>query len=100
MRMSLRLIVSLIVGISLVTSVFAFYQVRAAKQALRNDLARRAEILAESLAESVEPYLQSRSSKNLPRIVERFGNRQRLVGVAVYDDQGTPLAISSGSRRG
>ena len=96
MRMSLRLIVSLIVGISLVTSVFAFYQVRAAKQALRNDLGRRAEILAESLAESVEAYLQGKSSKNLPRIVERFGNRQRLVGVAVYDDKGTPLAITSG----
>ena len=96
MRMSLRLIVSLIVGISLVTCTFAFYQVRAAKQALRNDLDRRGQILAESLAESVEPYLQGALAKNLPRLVERFGNRQHLVGVAVYGAHGNPLAVTSG----
>ena len=61
MRLSLRLILSLVVGISLVTFVIARNEVRAEKRGLRADLVRRAEILAESLQEIVEPALERRS---------------------------------------
>lgn len=95
MRLSLRLIVFLVLGISLVTFVVARNQVRSEKRGLRADLGRRAEILAESLQELVEPALDSGSRDQLRHIVERFGNRERLAGVVVYDPHGGVLAESS-----
>lgn len=96
MRVRLRLIFSLIFGITLVALIFAYYQVREDKRDLRDELERRAEVLAESLEETVVPLVEKRSRKDLLRIVERFGNRERLAGVVVYDEKGTPLAITSG----
>ena len=43
--LSVRLIVSLIVGITLVSLGFSYYEVVGEKRALRSDLERRAEIL-------------------------------------------------------
>jgi trehalose 6-phosphate synthase len=59
-------------------------------------LERRAEVLGESLAGNIEPSLGKGSHKELQRIVERFGNRQHLAGVAIYDTQGEPIAITPG----
>ena len=95
MRMSFRLIFSLVIGVTLVSLLFAFYQVRAEKRGLRNDLQRRAEVLTESLQEAVEPLLEKRSRKDLQRVVERFGNRERLAGVAVYDHAGHAIGVTS-----
>ena len=92
MKITIRLIVSLIFVIALVAVVFSFYQVRAEKARLTSDLERRAIILAESLQESVIPLMQSNSLSRLNRLVERFGNRERLTGVVVFDKQGNALA--------
>jgi trehalose-6-phosphate synthase len=94
-RLSLRLILFLVVGITLVTFFLARNQVRSEKRGLRADLERRAEILAESLQEIVEPALEKGSHEQLRHIVERFGNRERLAGVIVYDAKGKVLAESS-----
>jgi trehalose-6-phosphate synthase len=94
-RLSLRLILFLVVGISLVTFFISRNQVRSEKSGLRTDLQRRAAILADSLQEIVEPALERGSRGELRRIVERFGNREQLVGVIVYNDQGNVLAESS-----
>jgi trehalose-6-phosphate synthase len=94
-RLSLRLILFLVVGITLVTFLVAWNEVRFEKRGLRADLERRAGILAESLQEIVEPALERGSRDQLRRIVERFSNRERLAGVVVYDDRGQILAESS-----
>jgi hypothetical protein len=96
MRISLRLIVSLIVGVTLLSAVFAVIQQKAEKRGLRNDLAKRAEILAESLGTNVEPLLTSRSRHNLQKIVTQFGNRERVTGIAVFDKSAARLAITPG----
>ena len=95
MRLSLRLILFLVVGISLVTFVISRNQVRSEKYGLRVDLQRRAEVLAESLQEIVEPALQRSSQPQLRRIVERYANKQQLAGVVIYDERGRVLAESS-----
>lgn len=92
MKITIRLIVSLIFVIALVAVVFSFYQVRTEKARLASELERRAIILAESLQESVIPLMQDGSLSRLNRLVERFGNRERLKGVAVFDTQGNALA--------
>jgi trehalose 6-phosphate synthase len=94
-RLSLRLILLLVVGVTLVTFLVARNEVRSEKRGLRADLERRAEILAESLQEIVEPALDRGSHEQLRRVVERFGNRERLAGVVVYDSRGEILAESS-----
>jgi alpha,alpha-trehalose-phosphate synthase [UDP-forming] len=93
--LSLRLIVSLIVGITLVSLGFSYYQVGREKRALRSDLERRAEVLGESAAGNVEKSWERGSERGLQRLVQRFGNREHLLGVAVYDRQGRTVAITS-----
>ena len=93
--LSVRLIVSLIIAVAGVSLLFSYHQVAVEKRGLKRDLSKRAEVLAESLQDSVEPLLERRSHKPLQRIVERFGNREHLTGVAIYGDHSEVLAASS-----
>ena len=93
--LSARLIISLIVGITLVSLGFSYYEVVGTKRALRSDLERRAEVLGESVAGNVEKSWENGSERGLQRLVQRFGNREHLLGVAVYDRQGRVVAITS-----
>src|ERR1700731_1540678 len=94
--LSVRLIVSLIVGITLVSLAFSYNEVQLEKRALRKDLELRAEGSGETLAGAVEPYLEKSSHRELQRIVDRFGTREPLQGMAIYDKQGTLLAATAG----
>jgi trehalose-6-phosphate synthase len=96
MRTTLKIVLPLIVSVAAVSLLYAAYQVRIEKRMLREDLSRRAEILGESLEESVEPLLGGAADKSLERLVERFGQREHLKGVAVYNAAGAALAITSG----
>jgi hypothetical protein len=55
MKLSIRLILFLVAGITVVTFIVSKNEVRWHKRGLRADLERRAEILSESLQEIVEP---------------------------------------------
>src|SRR5467141_2104169 len=96
MRTTLKIILPLIVSVAAVSLLFAAYQVRTEKRILRNDLSRRAAILGESLQENVEPLLERGQEKSLQPLVERFGQREHLKGVAIYDATGAVLAITPG----
>lgn len=92
--LSVRLIISLIVGITLVSLIFSYYQVAGEKRALRADLERRADTLGESLGGNVEKVWGTGSEQSLQRLVQRFGNREHLIGVVVYDRQAAVVAIT------
>lgn len=92
--LTVRLTISLIVGIILVSLFSSYYEARFQKQSLRRDLEHRAEDLGESLAGNIEPHLKKDSHKELQRIVEKFGNREHLAGVAIYNLQGKSIAIT------
>lgn len=96
MRLSFRLIFALVAVITLVSVLFSYYQFRAQKKGLQQDLQRRAQILGESLQESIEPVLEKHLYKNLQHLVERFGNREHLAGIAIFDQHETPIAITPG----
>jgi trehalose 6-phosphate synthase len=97
--LSARLIVSLIVGVTLVSLCTSYYQVLVQNRGLRKDLQRRAEVLGESLTKNVERDLardaQSTLKPTLKRTVQQFANREHLAGLAVYDPQGRPLAVTT-----
>ena len=95
MRLSLRLAFCLIAAISLVTFIVARYQSGEQEQDLRKDLETRAQDLGESLQQIIQPILESGSLNQLQPILERFGSREKVAGVAVYDTLGQSLAASS-----
>src|SRR5580704_3098258 len=94
--LSVRLIVSLIVGVTLVSSGFAYYEAVREKQALRSDLQHRAQVLSESLVGNVERAWNHGSTRDreLQQFVQQFGNREHLLGVAIYDRNGALIAIT------
>lgn len=96
MKITIRLIVSLLVVVALTAVVFSFYQVRTERIRLISEMERRAIVLAESLQESVIPLVHSNSLVKLKRLVGRFGNRERLRGVAVLDTQGNVIVSTAG----
>ena len=53
-------------------------------------------MLAESVAKSAEPLVESNSYRELQRLVDRFKDREQIAGIAVYSASGELLAISSG----
>ena len=92
MKITIRLVVSLVLVVGLVAVGFSLYQVREERIRLTSDLERRSIILAESIKESVIPLITSESSTKLDRLVQRFGNRDRFQGIAIHDAHGQLLA--------
>jgi alpha,alpha-trehalose-phosphate synthase [UDP-forming] len=93
--LSARLIVSLIVGITLVSLCTSYYQVMVLNRGLQKDLERRAEVLGESLGRNVERDLERDAQHTLQKTVQQFANREHLAGLAVYDPQGNPIAVTT-----
>jgi trehalose-6-phosphate synthase len=96
MRTTLKMVVPLIVSVAAGCLLFAAYQVHTQKRILRKDLSHRAEILGDSLQDSIEPLLDRKPDGSIQSLVERFGQRENLKGVAVYNMNGTILAATSG----
>lgn len=94
MRPSFRLICALVFVLALVSLLFTYFQFRADKQRRRLELQKDVQVLAESFQESVEPALAKGSRRDLQRIVERFGGRERLEGIAIYDPKQILIAMT------
>jgi alpha,alpha-trehalose-phosphate synthase [UDP-forming] len=94
--LSWRLIVALIIGVSLVSLASSWYEVQTAKEDLRRDLDRKAETLGESLAGTAELYLANQDRVGLEHLVERFSNREHLVGIGVYGPDEYALVLTPG----
>jgi len=94
MKITIRLIVSLVVVVALVALAFSLYQVNRERDRLVRDLERRASILAESFQETLAPLIQSGADSRLNRIANRFGNRERLSGTVIFDRQGNVITAT------
>ena len=69
-------------------------QVRQEKERLMVDLQRRASLLGESLKETIEPLMEKERPERFEKIMEKFGNRERLAGVAVYNVKDKLIAVT------
>ena len=96
MRITLRLIFFLVFVIATAAGGFSFWQASQEESRLKNELERRANIIADSLRESIEPLLSNSTADPVKRIVNKFSNRERLIGVSVIDLEGNLLAASTG----
>jgi trehalose 6-phosphate synthase len=80
--------------VTLVSLVSSWYQVREAKDDLRSDLERKVVTFGESTAATGEAYLQAGDRPGFQRFIQRFNNRDHLLGVTVYDREYFPLIVS------
>jgi alpha,alpha-trehalose-phosphate synthase [UDP-forming] len=98
MRTTLKVALPLVFSVAVVSLLFAGYQVRTERKNLRNDLSKRAELLAESLQESIEPQFEKNDrgvERFMQRTVDRFTQRENMKGIAVYQANGSALAMTS-----
>jgi trehalose-6-phosphate synthase len=96
MRTTLKIVVPLAVSVLCVSLLYGAYQVRAERRHLREDLARLSADLAENLQESLEGAPGRVTERSLSHLVEKSGQREHLVGVAIYDNSGVALAGTRG----
>jgi len=96
MHLGRRLMLSLFGAVAVVSMAFALYQVVAETHALKDEVQRQALVLAESQQAPAEQALQHGSPADLQALVNQFQNHERMAGVAIYDANGQPLAITSG----
>jgi alpha,alpha-trehalose-phosphate synthase [UDP-forming] len=94
MRLVIRLIGVLVLCILLVSVTSSYYQAQREKRSLRNELQKRAEVLADSLDDTVSRLAEVRGERELARLVQRFGNKEHLAGIAVYDKSFTAVATT------
>ena len=85
MRITFRIISSILIVISILVLLFTLLQVRQERERLTLDLERRASLFGETLKETIEPLIEKGQISRLQKIVDKFGNRERLGGLAIYD---------------
>ena len=95
MRANLRLIVSLVVSITFISLLFTAYQVRTESRVRRDELGRRARMLAEKLRAAIEQLPPQGSEQSLRRIVEGFGNPELPAAIVIYSTDGNPVLMSA-----
>ncbi|MDE2141534.1 MAG: trehalose-6-phosphate synthase [Elusimicrobia bacterium] len=96
MRVTLRLVASLVLAASLVVGASTAYQARREKTRMTVELDRRGGLLAESLRELAAPLAERKDAKGLSRLVKKYGGRERLMGLAVFGADGRALAVTGG----
>ena len=87
----MRLLVRLFAATSLVTILvmggFAYLEVREERTRLRQDLQRRATLIADAVREASEPLVARGARGGFERVLKRFGGADR--GIAIYDQFGS-----------
>jgi trehalose 6-phosphate synthase len=94
--LSLRLIIALILGVTVVSLGSSWYEVRTTKDALRQELDGKSETLGQSLAAEAELPLETGDTGRLENMVERFSARDHLLGIGIYGLDGTTLVATQG----
>ncbi len=94
MKQILLIICGTILAVSLVVISFTYTQVNQERLSLSADLQYRTRLLSDSLKESIEPNLLRNSTTTIQRIVDKFANRERVVGLTVFNSGGITLASS------
>ena len=94
MKQVILMVFIIVVAVSVVVLAFVFFQASEERLKLSGDLQYRTQLLADGLKESIEPLSVTNSTSTLQRIIERFENRERLVGLALYNSEALLLAAS------
>ncbi len=87
------IITAALVGVVL---LFTFIQLAQTRSSLTSDLEYRTSILADNIRASVEDAVREGDRAKAKSMIDRLGVRSGTIGVAVYGQDGAPLAVSEG----
>ena len=90
------MIVGVAVIVSLVVFVFTLRQVRQEEASMLDDLRLRTALLADSFKESIRPSYLNNATSTMQMVLDKFANRERLLGLAVYNNKSGIFAVSAG----
>jgi len=94
MKISARIILSLVLTTAVITSVFSYLQVQKEKENLIEELNNRAIIFSKGLQNSAIELLETNSPKRLNALIKRFSTQKKFIDVIVFDSLGMPVASS------
>jgi alpha,alpha-trehalose-phosphate synthase [UDP-forming] len=94
MKITVRLIVSLLFAAASVAAIFSYFQVRNERELMARELDARANVLAEGFEETIMTCVDAHDRTRLEQLLDRLGSRTKLLGIAVYDSAGIGLAAS------
>ena len=84
MKITLRLIISLLIATAAVVLSFSHIQTQAEERKLAEDLSLRSRLVAKSFKEAIEPFLeQTEHPDRIRKFIEKFKGHTRLVGIFV-----------------
>ncbi|MDO8552211.1 MAG: trehalose-6-phosphate synthase [bacterium] len=94
MKQVLQIAGSAVLVVILIAGYFAMSQANQAKLELTSRMQSRSQVLADSLAESIEPSYNTRATSTVQRIIDRFVSSERLAGISVFNSSGVLVAGS------
>lgn len=95
MKQLFSIIAGVVTVVSLVVLAFTYQQVHGEQVQLTADLRLRTALLADSLKEAIRPSYLKNATSTLQGVLDKFAGRERLLGLAVYDNHGNIFATSA-----
>ncbi|MBI5298674.1 MAG: hypothetical protein HY877_00025 [Deltaproteobacteria bacterium] len=82
MKITFRLIISIIMAVTLIAAVSSYFNVQSERKRLENELEHRAWLVTEGLKESVNALINQKPPDKLNKMIEKISSDQRLIGIA------------------
>ena len=95
MRQVILITGGVVLVVGLIVGLFSLNQASQEQIELTSRLQSRSQVLADSLAESIEPAYNTRATSTVQRIIDRFVSSERLAGLSVFDSSGAMVAGSA-----
>jgi trehalose-6-phosphate synthase len=95
MKITFRLIFSLMLTALVVTGFLSYFQTRNEKIRMKEELVSRATIISESFQNSTQDLIQNDYYFTLKKLIPHFGYRNKLIGIIAQDSLGKDLSASS-----
>jgi trehalose-6-phosphate synthase len=86
-------VLPLAISVMCVSLPYGYYQAQKEQRILRADLSHRSAVLAENIQQNLESTGHP-NDRTLNRIMERYAQREHLLGVAVYDGPTRTIAVT------
>lgn len=94
MKITLRLIVSIVIAVAIVAGISSYFSVQSERKRLTGEIEHRAWLVTEGLKETVSLLIPKGPSKKLDNIVEKISTSKSVFGITVYDPTGAVVAVS------
>lgn len=94
MKITLRLILSLLIATTIVVAGFSYFQAKHEEKRLNEELRLRTTVLSKSFKEAIESFLERTDQPDrIQRFIEKFQGHTRLIGLVVDMKDGQRIAL-------